>query len=222
MSTARLGELYFHDARICFQGWQSCASCHSGNGRSDELNWDLLNDGLGNPKNTKSLLFANMTPPVMSLGQRETSKDAVRIGIRHILFTKQPPEIANAIDVYLESLAPVPSPYLVKGKLSPAAQRGKKLFFSKETRCAQCHPPPLFTDLQAYDVGTHGPLDRVTDKFDTPSLVELWRTSPYLHDGSMAALYDLFVFGNKNDRHGKTSHLTADEIICLCEYLLSL
>jgi YVTN family beta-propeller protein len=46
LTAARLGERYFNDARICFQGWQSCASCHPGAARVDALNWDLLNDGL--------------------------------------------------------------------------------------------------------------------------------------------------------------------------------
>ena len=55
------GEFYFNDAGICFQGWQSCASCHPGQARVDALNWDLLNDGIGNPKNTKSLLLSHKT-----------------------------------------------------------------------------------------------------------------------------------------------------------------
>ena len=149
MTAARQGELYFHDARICLQGWQSCASCHPGDARVDGLNWDLLNDGIGNPKNTRSLLLAHKTPPAMSLGVRETAETAVRAGIRHILFTVQPPEVAEAIDAYLKSLKPVPSPHLVNGRLSPAARRGQQLFRSKETGCAECHPPPLFTDLKA-------------------------------------------------------------------------
>jgi YVTN family beta-propeller protein len=222
MSVARQGELYFHDARICSQGWQSCASCHSGNARVDGLNWDLLNDGIGNPKNTRSLLLAHKTPPAMSLGVRETAETAVRSGIRHILFTVQPPAVAEAIDAYLKSLKPIPSPHLVNGRLSPAARRGQQLFRSKETGCAHCHPPPLFTNLKGYDVGTRGPLDSEADMFDTPTLIELWRTAPYLHDGSAATLRDLLTLANQDDRHGRTSHLTADQIRDLCEYLLSL
>jgi YVTN family beta-propeller protein len=219
---ARLGELYFHDARLCYQGWQSCSSCHPGDARVDALNWDLPNDSLGNPKNTKSLLLAHKTPPVMSLGQRETAEAAVRVGIQRILLTFQPPAVARAMDAYLKSRKPVPSPHLMDGKLSPSAQRGKKLFHSAETGCARCHPPPLFTDLRSHDVGTRGALDRPADQFDTPALIELWRTAPYLHDGAAATLRDLLVFANPGDRHGKTSHLTADDILDLCEYLLLL
>jgi hypothetical protein len=222
MTPGRQGELYFHDARLCLQGWQSCASCHPGNARVDGLNWDLLNDGIGNPKNTRSLLLAHKTPPAMSLGVRLTAEAAVRAGIRHILFSAQPPEVAEAIDEYLKSLEPVPSPHRVKGQLSPAARRGEKLFRSKESGCVECHPPPLFTNLKSYDVGTRGPLDDDADTFDTPTLIELWRTAPYLHDGSVATLRDLLTLANPNDRHGKTSHLTADQIMDLCEYLLSL
>ena len=84
------GEFYFNDATLCFQGWQSCASCHSDDARVDGLNWDLLNDGIGNPKNTKSMLLSHRTPPAMSLGVRDTAETAVRAGLRSILFTVQP------------------------------------------------------------------------------------------------------------------------------------
>ena len=195
MTAARQGELNFNDARLCFQGWQSCASCHSDDARVDGLNWDLLNDGIGNPKNNKSLLLAFKTPPAMSTGVRESAEAAVRAGLTHILFTVQPPAVSAALDAYIQSLRPVPSPYLVRGKLSAAAKRGEKIFRSSQTGCAQCHPGPLFTDLQPYDVGTLGPRDGTNDLFDTPTLVEVWRTAPYLHDGSAATMRDVLTAG---------------------------
>ena len=80
MTPARRGEMLFNDATLSFQGWQSCASCHSDDARVDGLNWDLLNDGLGNPKNTKSLVWAHRTPPAMSTGVRDdcAGRGAVR------------------------------------------------------------------------------------------------------------------------------------------------
>lgn len=222
MTVERQGELNFHDARICFQGWQSCASCHPGEARVDALNWDLLNDGIGNPKNNKSLLLAHQTPPAMSTGVRESAEVAVRAGIRHSLFTVQPPEVADAIDAYLKSLAPVPSPRLSKGQFSVAAKRGGRIYRDPEVGCAKCHVAPLFTDLKSYDVGTAGPLDREVKAFDTPTLVEIWRTAPYLHDGSAVTVRDVLTTANHNDQHGKTSHLTADQLNDLIEYLLSL
>jgi YVTN family beta-propeller protein len=222
MTEARQGELNFNDARLCFQGWQSCASCHPGDARVDALNWDLLNDGIGNPKNNKSLLLAFDTPPSMSTGVRESAEVAVRAGIRHSLFTVQPPEVAASLDAYLKSLQPVPSPRLVKGQLSVAARRGGRVFRNPEVGCTKCHVAPLFTDLKSYDVGTAGRFDKPTDLFDTPTLVEVWRTAPYLHDGSAATMRDVLTSANKSDNHGKTSHLTADQLNDLAEYLLSL
>jgi YVTN family beta-propeller protein len=216
----RLGEMNFHDASLCFQGWQSCATCHPGEARVDALNWDLLNDGIGNPKNTKSMLLTHRTPPAMSLSVRETGEQAVRAGLRHILFTVQPEAVPQSMDEYLKALKPVPSPQLVKGQLSDSAQRGKKLF--QKAACASCHPAGLFTDLQHYDVGTRGQFDKPAESFDTPTLVELWRTAPYLHDGSAATVREVFATRNPRDRHGQTSNLSGQELDDLCAYLLSL
>lgn len=222
LSAKRKGEMYFHDARICFQGWQSCASCHPGDGRVDALNWDLLNDGIGNPKNNKSLLLAHSTPPAMSRGVRETGEEAVRAGIQHILLTVQPPEVGESLDAYLKSLKPVPSPSLSNPELAGAISRGKKLFESSKVGCAECHPPGLHTDLKSYDVGTVGQFDKPEDAFDTPTLVEVWRTAPYLHDGSAATILELLGPRNREDKHGRTSALSPAQLRDLAEYVLSL
>jgi YVTN family beta-propeller protein len=222
LSVVRKGELAFNDATLCFQGWQSCGSCHSSDGRVDGLNWDLLNDGIGNPKNVKSLLFAHRTPPSMSLGVRANARLAVRAGFRFILFTVPDEDIANAVDTYLESLKPIPSPRLEQGKLSAAAQRGRKLFQDPIVGCATCHNSKLYTDLKPYNVGTGGAFDKPQDKFFTPHLIEVWRTAPYLHDGSAATLREVLTTRNPGDQHGTTSHLTAQQIEDLAEFVLSL
>jgi mono/diheme cytochrome c family protein len=222
MATARRGEMYFNDATICFQGWQSCASCHDDDARVDGLNWDLLNDGIGTPKDTKSLVLAHQTPPVMSLGVRATAEIAVRNGIANSLATSLAEEMPAAMDEWLKSLKPAPSPHLVNGRPSEAARRGEKLFQSADTGCANCHGPELFTDLHSYNVGTQNPFDKEDKEFDTPTLRELWRTSPYLHDGSAATIREVLTTRNPKDEHGKTSRLTAPQIDDLAEYLLSL
>jgi hypothetical protein len=208
-------------ATICHQGWQSCASCHP-DGRVDGLNWDLLNDGPGNPKNTKSLVLSCQTPPAMSLGVRGSAEEAVRSGLRHTLFAKRHESEAAAIDAYLRSLRPLPSPQLLKGALNKSALRGKALFESTRTGCSTCHPPGLLTDLRSYDVGTRASYDKLTDKFDTPTLVELWRTAPYLHDGSAATVLEVLTMRNAHDRHGRASNLSRRQLDDLCAYLLSL
>ncbi|MBL9136186.1 MAG: c-type cytochrome [Verrucomicrobiales bacterium] len=218
----RRGEALFNDATLCFQGWQSCASCHSWDGRIEGLNWDMLNDGVGNPKNSKSLLFSHETPPSMSLGVRSSAAVAVRAGIRFSMFTVQPPEVANALDAYLASLRPIPSPLLVGGQLSDSAKRGEEIFANPTVGCALCHGGAQFTDLKSHDVGTVGRFDHPTNRFDTPTLIEVWRTAPYLHDGRARTLGEVLMDFNEGDRHGVTSHLTAQEIQDLAAYVLSL
>ncbi len=219
MTKVRTGEQHFNDATLCFQKWHSCASCHPGNARADALNWDLLNDGLGNPKNTKSLLLAHKTPPAMVTGIRANAKVAVRGGIRFIQFAVRPEEDAEAIDAYLMSLKPLPSPHLANGKLSRAARNGEKIF--KKAGCVECHPAPLYTNLTKYNIGT-GKNREVDTEFDTPTLVEAWRTGPYLHDGRAVTIKDVLGKFNADDQHGETSKLSAKEISDLAEFVLSL
>lgn len=222
LTTVRKGEFYFNDASICFQGWQSCSSCHSSEARVDGLNWDNLNDGIGNPKNAKSLLLAHATPPSMWLSVREDAFVAVRAGIKHSLFTVQPPAVAESIDAYLSSLKPVPSPHLVNGKLSKAAERGRKLFNDETVGCTECHKGKHLTDQKQHDVGTHSQYDKPEDKFDTPTLLEVWRSAPYLHDGSAVTIRDVLTTRNVKGEHGNVSGLSAQQIDDLTAFVLSL
>ena len=212
----RRGEMLFNNAQICFQHWQSCASCHP-DARADALNWDLMNDGLGNPKNAKSMLLAHKTPPAMAFGIRADAETGVRAGITHIQFAVRPEADAAAIDEFLKALEPVPSPYLVDGKLSEAAQRGKKVFDDEEKGCVKCHPAPLYTDGVLHDVKSRGAYDR-RDTFDTPTLVEIWRTAPYMHDGHYTTMEQLLTEG----KHGNAHKLSDQERKDLIEYVLSL
>lgn len=218
LTVARKGEMFFNDADLCFQHWQSCASCHP-DARVDGLNWDLLNDDIGNPKNSKSMLLSHQTPPVMSLGVREKAEKAVRSGIRFIQFAERPEEDAVAIDEYLKNLKPIPSPRLVNADLSPDAQKGKEIF--SRAGCTACHPQGLYTDLNEYDIGSTKGLDK-GKLVDTPTLIETWRTAPYLHDGCAATITDVLTKCNPGDKHGTTSTLSPDEIRQLEEFVLSL
>jgi YVTN family beta-propeller protein len=217
-SEARRGEMLFHDATLCFQHWQSCASCHPGSGRADALNWDLLNDGIGNPKNTKSLILAHRTPPSMSLGVRADAQVAVRAGLRAVLFAVRSDSDTYAIYRYIESLTPVPSPYLVEGRLGPAALRGQQVF--RDAGCSSCHNGPYYTNGKLYDVGTGSGLDS-EKAFDTPTLVEVWRTAPYLHDGRAATVRDVLTVHNPQNKHGRTSQLTEEQLSDLAEFVLT-
>ena len=221
----RRGEMLWNDGTMCFQQWQSCASCHP-DGRTDGLNWDLVNDGIGNPKQTKNMVYSHLTSPSMVTGIRADMETGNRKGMTHIQFVVRPEEDALCIDAYVMSLTPVPSPYLVNGKLSAAARRGEVLF--KRAGCAECHPPGrsgpngerLFTNLKKYDLGL-GTGNEEGRAFDTTTLVEMWRSAPYLYDGRALTMEEVLTTFNPNDTHGKTRNLAPAEIQDLAEYILS-
>lgn len=211
----RLGEIYFNDATYCFQGWQSCNGCHPGEARTDGLNWDLMNDQMGNPKNCKSMLGSHETSPAMITGIRPDAETAVRAGFTHIQFVQIEEEHAKAVDKYLKSLKPVPSPYLVDGQLSDLAQEGKKVF--EKVGCNYCHKGPWFTDQKLHEMGKQGEYDH-QNTWDTPTLIEVWRSGPWLHDGRSATMKHLI----SEEKHGLRKELSEAEIDALVEYVLSL
>ena len=133
----------------------------------------------------------------------------------------------NLITLDTDTLTPAAIP--LGPQIEPDLIRLGELAFHDADRCYQrwlscatCHPQPLYTNLMSFDVGTASPLDRGVTKYDTPTLVELWRTPPYLHDGRATTLREVLVDHNPDDRHGRTSQLEASEIDDLVEYLLSL
>ena len=219
MTLVRKGEMLFNDASMmCFQQWQSCSTCHP-DGRMDAVNWDLLNDGIGNPKSTKSLVLSAQRSPVMSRGVRPSTAVAVRTGMKFIQFITPTEDHAAAVYEYIKSLTPVPSPYLINGRLSERARRGKEVF--ERAACNGCHGGPYYSDTKLYDVGTSDGADQGAP-FVTPTLCEVWRTAPYLHDGRAATMEEMFTKYNRGDRHGHTSNLSPQELKDLVEYVHSL
>jgi len=136
----------------------------------------------------------------------------------------------DAMAIYCNSFDFTLSPHIpAPGKLSEAAERGKTLFFSKEVGCAKCHSGPYYTDsrlqkpFNLHDVGTDDdPTEKIGPKYDTPTLLGVYHTAPYLHHGKAKTLRDVLTTCNKADKHGKTSHLRPSEIDDLVEFLKSL
>lgn len=111
----------------------------------------------------------------------------------------------DALAAYVASLGPssLPrSPYRnPDGSLSAAAVRGQTVF--QNEGCASCHTPPRYTESGMglppllRDVGTLRPtsggrLGGTLSGIDTPTLLGLFATAPYFHDGSAATLEDVF------------------------------
>ena len=137
----------------------------------------------------------------------------------------------DALAIYTNSfdfeLSPhIPSP----GKLSEPAERGRTIFFDKSVGCASCHSGPYFTDsslvkpYKLHDVGTGGddPSEKMGPEYDTPTLLGIYRTAPYLHHGKATTLAEVFTKYNAGDRHGRTSQLAAPQIDDLVAFLRAL
>jgi len=212
--SVRMGERIWNDANSCYQKWESCASCHP-DARVDALNWDNVNDGLGNPKNAKSMMYSHRTPYVMTTGIRENAEVAVRAGMKYIQFNKMEDDEVLSIDHYLMSLSPIQSPYLNRdGGLTDNAKEGKKLF--EELNCISCHSGPIFSDMKR-----HRTADKIDNweyrDFDTPSLVEAWATGPWFAGGQFATLREAVVASVPKDK--KLSDKQLDQ---LTEYVASI
>ena len=222
---ARSGEVLFHDATLSFQRWQSCATCHPNQARVDGLRWDFLRDGLGNAKDTPSLLLVHKTEPlnrrIIPGAVRESARAGAKSGVRHSHMVEPTEAEVDQLLAYFVSLQPEPSPLLTPdGKLTEAAQRGKALFEGKAD-CAECHPAPYYTDRQVHNLGIES-FNEPNDQYDTPSLIECYRTAPYLHDGRALTLEDVLTKHDPEGRHGDVQTLSERELDDLVAFLLSL
>ena len=65
-------------------------------------------------------------------------------------------------------------------------------------------------------------LGEALDGLDTPTLRGLWRSAPYLHDGSAPTLRSVLTERNGGDAHGVTSDLDDTDLDALVLYLRTL
>lgn len=214
----RRGEIYFHDATRCFQHWHSCATCHLNGGRVDGLPWDFLRDGIDNGKDVISLVNLLHTPPYNRLATRPNARYCIESGVSvSYQVTPDPVEVDDLL-AYVGSLTPEVNPNLPK--FAEAAERGKTLFEGK-AGCANCHPAPYFTDKLTHNVGITSS-NEPNARYDTPSLVEAYRTAPYYHDGRAASIRDALTRHSAEGLHGNMKELMPSEIDDLIAYVLSL
>lgn len=132
------------------------------------------------------------------------------------------PYIARALAQYLRSLISATSKYdsvmLDQAEFSEQESHGFDLF---ENACASCHIPPLFTDHLFHDNGLKHDFSeenlyastgrfRITldsgdlGKYKTPTLRNISKTSPYMHDGRFENL-TLVLDHYRNLRHSTHS-----------------
>ena len=208
--------------------WISCATCHF-DGMMDKRTWLGFPDG---PRNTPALFGVKETLPIHWSGDFDELQD-VEITIRDIQFGNGLIEAEihdslgsshaglsqklDALAAYMASIEIPLSPYTENQK---AIKQGQELF--RNLSCDSCHVPPLYTNLELYDVGTGDPVkekNKRGTKFDTPSLRGIWMTSPYFHDGSADTLEKVLQTG---DVHNVSSTMNIEQIKDLIAFLRSL
>ncbi len=220
--------------------WIACSSCHP-DSDADGRTWQNP-EGL---RNTPPLVGLAWTHPQHWSADRDETQDFEHT-IRGLLMQGKglingpvaeslgPPNKGRSRD--LDALAAYTNSHTVplsphaKSGVSESAKRGREVFFSKETACATCHHGPYFCDSNPatkptlHDVGTgrSDPSEKMPLKYDTPMLLGVYRSAPYLHDGSAKTLRDVLTTSNAGDKHGQTSHLKPQQIDDLIEFLKAL
>ncbi|MDP7290109.1 MAG: hypothetical protein QGH94_19155, partial [Phycisphaerae bacterium] len=210
----RRGEVFFHDATQCYQRWHSCASCHLDGGRTDGLTWDFLRDGIDNGKDVISLVYMQHTPPHNRLATRKNPWECMETGIVGSHFMEPAKSEVDDLLAYVKSLKPEPNPNIPK--FAAAAGRGKTIFYGK-AKCGRCHSGPWFTDNKTHNVGIAS-VNEPDAQYDTPSLIEAYRTAPYYHDGRAATMKDALTKHDPKGLHGRLKGLTPKEIDDLTAY----
>jgi DNA-binding beta-propeller fold protein YncE len=231
----RQGERVFTRARYTFQGQFSCRSCHP-DGRVDGLAYDFDGSGIGdNLLDNRSLCGVAGTAPFKWNGKNPTLQFQCGPRFARVLMRTDPIPAAqlDELATFIEHLPPTRTiPWNRVGKpLTPAEERGRKLFFATQRtdgtpiplalQCQTCHRPPLFTDRLLRSVGTKAPRD-ASGMFDTPHLIGIGASAPYLHDGRAKTLEELWTTYQKDDLHGVSSYWSKEQLNDLVEYLKTL
>lgn len=231
ISALRRGEQTFYTAKYAFEGQFGCSNCHI-DSTFDGLQWDLEPDGFGRDIVDNRLLEdLRGTEPFKWNGANPTL--GVECGPRteKYFWRSQTFDDRTLTDLvlYIRSLPSRPNRWRqANGELTAAQERGRALFYRtvdklgqpipERGQCAYCHSGPKGTSQKSFDVGTGKPTDN-SSLFDTPQLMNVALTAPYLHDGSAQSLEEIWTIYNPHDRHGRTNDLSKDELNDLIEYL---
>ena len=231
MSVLRHGEQTFYTAKQSFQGQIGCANCHI-DSTFDGLTWDLEPDGMGrNIVDNRLLESLQGTEPFKWNGGNPDIPTECGPRTEKYFWRSENYDDLTLTDLatYILSMPARPNRYKLPGyELRPAEALGKHIF-ERETdkfgnpippgnRCSYCHSGPKGTIQKSFDVGTKKETDD-SGLLDTPQLLNVALTAPYLHDGSARTLEEIWTVYNPNDKHGRTNDLSKDELNDLIEYL---
>lgn len=237
------------DSRMSAEGYLACVVCHLDGGHDGRV-WDFTDrgEGLRNTQSLRGQ-GGTLQGPMHWTGNFDEVQD-FEADIRgpfggggfaddadYFVGTRSDPlgdpldgvsADLDALAAYLESLDVwEDSPYRsMGGAFANRVVLGRNHFDS--LGCAECHGGEEFTDSALglrHDVGTLTPLsgDRIgapLDGLDTPTLRGVWKTAPYLHDGSAPTLRN--VLERSGPEHGNAASLAPRQRKQLESFLLQL
>ncbi len=207
------------NGKMSAEGYLSCATCHSDGGQ-DGRTYDFTGRGEGlrnniSLKGRSGTRFGNVhwtgnfdethdfenDIRLRFLGSGFLTDDdfnATRdpLGAPKAGLSQELDNLAAYVDSLGKESLPK-SPYRNNnGTLTTAASRGAALF--EQQGCVDCHRGKAFTDGIRHDVGTYREysgqrLGAAFEGVKTPSLLGLFETAPYLHDGSAVDIADVFL-----------------------------
>jgi cytochrome c peroxidase len=161
-----------------------------------------------------------------------------------------PDNVAMAVASFMRTIVAADSAWVKfrsgdDSAISEQAKRGWTVF-SEKAKCTNCHDGLLLTDLQYHNVGIGMDAEtpdvgrakvsgdeKDTGAFKTPTLLDISKSAPYMHDGSVATLEDaveLMTSGGKanewldetNLADAKDANLTDEDKADLVAFLKSL
>jgi cytochrome c peroxidase len=247
-----LGRRFFFDRRLSRDKSVACVSCHDPQrafsddrmvavgvfGRKGRRNAPaLINRGYGRLffwDGRVTSLEEQVLKPIEDPNEMDLplAEAAVRVGT-------PAEEISRALASFVRSILSGDSRFdrFIDGDrtaLSADEQAGLQLFRGKGN-CIACHVGPNFTDERLHNTGIAWRDGKFADSgagrgdFKTPTLREVARTGPYMHDGSLTSLDDIVDYynrgGNANpqlDPELHPLHLSVDEKRSLVQFLRSL
>jgi len=222
-SKVELGRKLFHDRRLSRTRTIACASCHDPQrafsdsrplaigvfGRIGRRHAPaLINRGYGRSffwDGRIATLEEQVLKPIQDPNEMDLPLEQASSRIGMNVST-----ISNALATYLRSILSGNSPYdrFINGDrkaLTVEQHRGLQIFRGRGN-CTACHVGPTFTDERFHNTGVAWQNGKLQDEghgngaFKTPTLREVARTAPYMHDGSLGTLDEVVNFYSNGGR----------------------
>lgn len=246
------GQALFFDTRLSADGRLSCASCHDpGRAFSDGR---VLSVGIGHRqgrRNSPALInrgygrvfFWDGRAPTLEAQVVQPIEDANELGSSLAAAAErvglEPAEIGRFLASFVRSILSGNSRFdrfmNGDGRALTADERAGLELFRGKAHCVTCHVGPNFSDERMHNTGIAWRDGHMTDEgagngaFKTPTLRDVARTGPYMHDGSITTLAQVIDYydggGRANpflDSNVRPVFLTPEEKGQLAEFLRTL